>query len=103
MQTQYTIKPLFKQFTFRIVDLGAVAIDGFVIPDGAKGKQQAAQVIDIGPDCKVVNVGDNLILAEGLTFGGYPGADGETVHMISEECVLARYECIAEAGITMLS
>ncbi len=114
MQT-HTIKPLFNQFLFRRVDLGTTT--DIIIPDGATGTVPAALVLDIGPDCKAVAIGDLVILAEGVGFSGYPGPD-ETkpdangvlvtasmlVHLINEQCAVAKYIPVApEAGITMLN
>lgn len=98
----YTIKPLFNQILFKRIDLNAPS--DIIIPDGATGKIQAAHVLDVGPDCKAVVFGDNVILAEGVTFCGYPGpdemkpnADGvltlqpSVVHLISEQCIVGKY------------
>lgn len=103
MQTQYHIKPLFNQILFRIIDLDAIDIDGFILANGAKGKRPAAHVIDIGPDCHAVAIGDNCIMAEGVSAGGYTASDGSLVHLINEQCVVGKYVEVAETGITMLS
>jgi len=80
------LKPLHDRVIVKRKEEEEKTAGGIYIPDSAKEKPQAGEVLAAGPDCKTVKKGDAIL------FGKYAGSeftmDGEELVIMKEDDIL---------------
>ncbi len=84
------LQPLADRIVARSLEAEAKSAAGILLPESAKEKPQAGEVLAVGKDVKEVKVGDQILYAK---YGPTEvKVDGQELVLIKEEDVLAVVE-----------